>query len=61
MQQIFIAPLFTFTTTCFGIYKAIFRWALYSCSLLQLYAEPYVGCFVIPNKIRLGVHKIHNI
>jgi hypothetical protein len=26
-----------------------------------LHAEPHVGCFVIPNRISLEVHKIHKI
>jgi hypothetical protein len=44
-----------------AFYTDIFRWAHFSCSLLHLYAEPHVRCFVIPNKICPGVHKIRKI
>jgi hypothetical protein len=61
MQQ-FLLFLFLHIQLHVSAYKAIFRWELLELFIVTLlHAEPHVGCFVIPNKICLKVHKIRKI
>jgi hypothetical protein len=62
MQQFLLFLLFHIPLHVSAFYKAIFRWALFDLLVVKLlYAEPHVGCFVIPKKICLEVHKIRKI
>jgi hypothetical protein len=61
MQQFLLFLLFHIPQHV-SAYKAIFRWALFELFVVTvLRAQPHVGCFVTPNKIRLEVHKIRKI
>jgi hypothetical protein len=61
MQQIFVF-LFLHISLYVSAYKAVFRWALFELFVVTLlHAEPHVGCFVIPSKICLEVHKSRKI
>jgi hypothetical protein len=61
MQQ-FLFFLFLHILLHVSAYKVIFRWTLLELFVVTLLrAEPYVGCFVIPNQICFEVHKIRNI